>query len=55
MKALEALPIIMVHMDDFDVVLEMDFVLKHKVIPMPLAKCLVITDRNLIVICTSIK
>ncbi|KAA0051405.1 reverse transcriptase [Cucumis melo var. makuwa] len=30
-------------MDDFDVVLEMEFLLEHQVIPMPLAKCLVIT------------
>ncbi|TYK11810.1 gag-asp_proteas domain-containing protein [Cucumis melo var. makuwa] len=30
-------------MDDFDVVLEMEFLLEHQVIPMPSAKCLVIT------------
>ncbi|KAA0046199.1 RNA-directed DNA polymerase-like protein [Cucumis melo var. makuwa] len=30
-------------MDDFDVVLGMEFLLEHQVIPMPLAKCLVIT------------
>ena len=34
---------VIVKMDDFDVVLEMKFLLEHKVIPMPLAKCLVIT------------
>ncbi|XP_022975729.1 uncharacterized protein LOC111475919, partial [Cucurbita maxima] len=42
-------------MDDFDVVLGMEFLLEHKVIPMPLAKCLVITDRNPTVIPASIK
>ncbi|KAA0065541.1 Asp_protease_2 domain-containing protein [Cucumis melo var. makuwa] len=31
-----------VKMDDFDVLLEMEFLLEHKVIPMPLAKCIVI-------------
>ena len=31
-----------VKMDDFDVVLEMEFLLEHQVIPMLLAKCLVI-------------
>ncbi|KAA0057352.1 Asp_protease_2 domain-containing protein [Cucumis melo var. makuwa] len=34
---------VVVKMDDFDVVLEMEFLLEHQVIPMPLAKCLVIT------------
>ncbi|TYK11965.1 Asp_protease_2 domain-containing protein [Cucumis melo var. makuwa] len=34
-----ALPI----MDDFDVVLGMEFLLEHQVIPMPSAKCLAIT------------
>ena len=34
--------LVVVHMDDFDVVLGMDFLLEHKVIPMPLAKYLVI-------------
>ena len=42
-------------MDDFDVVLGMEFLLEHKVIPMPLAKCLVITDHNPTVIPASIK
>ena len=36
-------------------VLGMDFLLEQKVIPMPLAKCLVITDHNPTVIPTSIK
>ena len=47
--------LVVVRMDDFDVVLGMDFLLEHKVIPMPLAKCLVITDHNSTVIPTSIK
>ncbi|KAL4011218.1 hypothetical protein IC575_028270 [Cucumis melo] len=34
---------VVVKMDDFDVVLGMKFLLEHPVIPMPLAKCLVIT------------
>lgn len=33
-------------MDDFDVVLEMNFILEHKVTPMPLAKCSVATGSN---------
>ena len=32
-----------VKMDDFHVVLGMEFLLEHKMIPMPLAKCSVIT------------
>ena len=47
--------LVVVCMDDFDVVLGMDFLLEHKVIPMPLAKCLVITDHNPTVILASIK
>ena len=47
--------LVMVRMDDFDVVLGMDFLLEHKVIPMPLAKCLMITDHNLTVIPASTK
>ena len=35
--------IVVVKMDDFDVVLRMKFLLEHQVIPMPSAKCLVIT------------
>ena len=42
-------------MDDFNVVLGMDFLLEREVISMPLAKCLVITDHNLTVILASIK
>ena len=49
------LDLVMVRMDDFDVVLGMEFLLEHKVIPMPLAKCLVITDCNPTVIPASIK
>ena len=45
----------MVRMDDFDVVLRMDFLLEHKVISKSLAKYLVITDHNPIVIPASIK
>ena len=37
------LDFMVVKMDDFDVVLRMEFLLEHQVIPMPLAKCLVIT------------
>ncbi|KAA0046790.1 Asp_protease_2 domain-containing protein [Cucumis melo var. makuwa] len=33
---------VVVKMDDFDVVLEMEFLLEHQVISMPSAKCLVI-------------
>ena len=49
------LDLVVVRMDDFDVVLRMDFLLEHKVIPMPLAKCLVITKRNPTIIPASIK
>ncbi|KAA0034361.1 Asp_protease domain-containing protein [Cucumis melo var. makuwa] len=34
---------VVVKMDDFDVVLGMEFLLEHQIIPMPLAKCLAIT------------
>ncbi|KAA0047475.1 uncharacterized protein E5676_scaffold507G00670 [Cucumis melo var. makuwa] len=34
---------VVVKMDNFDVVLGMEFLLEHQLIPMPLAKCLVIT------------
>ena len=47
--------LVVVRMDDFGVVLGMDFLLERKVLPMPLAKCLVITDHNPTVIPTSIK
>ncbi|KAA0055009.1 uncharacterized protein E6C27_scaffold43052G001620 [Cucumis melo var. makuwa] len=35
--------LVVVKMDDFDVVLGMEFLLEHQVIPMPSAKCLAIT------------
>ena len=43
-----------VKMDDFDVVLEMEFLLEYQVIPMPLTKCLVITGSALTVVQTDI-
>jgi len=46
---------VIVKMDDFDVVLGMEFLLEHKVIPMPLAKCLVITGSTPTVVQTNIK
>src|ERR1051325_147994 len=46
---------VVVKMDDFDVVLGMEFLLEHKVIPMPLAKCLVVTGSNPTVVQTDIK
>ena len=49
------LDLVVVCMDNFDVVLGMEFLLEYKVIPMPLAKCLVITDCNPTVIPASIK
>ena len=39
-----------VKMDEFDIVLRTNFQLKHRVIPMPLAKSLVITGSNPIII-----
>ena len=47
--------LVSVRMDYFDMVLGIEFLLEHKVIPMPLAKCLVITSRNPTVIPASIK
>ena len=47
--------LVVVRMNDFDVALGMDFLLEHKVIPIPLAKCIVITDCNPTVILASIK
>jgi len=38
--------LVVVRMDDFDVVLGMEFLLEHKVIPMPLAKWLIVTSNN---------
>ena len=49
------LDLVVVRMDNFDVVLGMEFLLEHKVKPIPLAKCLVITDRNPTIIPASIK
>ena len=46
---------VIIKMDDFDVVLEMEFLLKHKVIPIPLANCLVITGSTPTIVQTSIK
>ena len=46
---------VIVKMDDFDVVLGMEFLLEHKVIPMPLANCLVIIGSTPTVVQTSIK
>ncbi|KAA0065444.1 reverse transcriptase [Cucumis melo var. makuwa] len=42
-------------MDDFDVVLGMEFLLQHKFIPMPLAQCLVVTSSNSTVVQAKIK
>ncbi|KAA0053609.1 reverse transcriptase [Cucumis melo var. makuwa] len=42
-------------MDDFDVVLEMEFLLEHQVIPMPLAKCLVIIGSTPSVVQTDLR
>ncbi|TYK15860.1 reverse transcriptase [Cucumis melo var. makuwa] len=42
-------------MDDFDVVLGMEFLLEHQVIPMPLAKCLVITGSTPSVVQTDLR
>ena len=44
---------VIVKMDDFDVVLRMKFLLKHKVIPMPLDKYLAITGSTPTVVQTS--
>ncbi|KAL4027588.1 hypothetical protein IC575_010758 [Cucumis melo] len=44
-----------VKMDDFDVVLGMKFLLEHQVIPMPLAKCLVITGPTPSVVQTDLR
>ena len=45
---------VIVKMDDFDVVLGMEFLLEHKVIPIPLENCLVITRSTPTVAQTSI-
>ena len=44
---------VIVKMDYFDIVLGMDFLLEHKVIPMPLEKSLVITGSNPTIIQTN--
>ncbi|KAL0546314.1 hypothetical protein IC582_016221 [Cucumis melo] len=46
---------VVVKMDDFDVVLGMEFLLEHQVIPMPLAKCLVITGSTLSIVQTDLR
>ena len=46
---------VVVKMDDFDVVLGMEFLLEHQVIPMPLAKCLVITGPTPSVVQTDLR
>ena len=47
--------LVVAKMDDFDVVLGMEFLLEHQVIPMPLAKCLVITGTKPTVVQTEIR
>ena len=47
--------LVVVRMNDFDVVLGMEFLLEHKVIPMPLAKCLIVTNNNPTVVPADIK
>ncbi|KAA0059255.1 uncharacterized protein E5676_scaffold84663G00040 [Cucumis melo var. makuwa] len=46
---------VVVKMDDFDVVLGMDFLLEHQVIPMPSTKCLAITGSFLTVVQVDIR
>ncbi|KAA0064071.1 uncharacterized protein E6C27_scaffold99G00790 [Cucumis melo var. makuwa] len=46
---------VVVKMDDFDVVLGMEFLLEHQVIPIPLAKCLVITGPTPSVVQTDLR
>ncbi|KAA0063712.1 uncharacterized protein E6C27_scaffold329G002350 [Cucumis melo var. makuwa] len=46
---------VVVKMDDFDVVLGMEFLLEHQVIPMPLAKCFVITGPTPSVVQTDLR
>ena len=46
---------VVVGMDDFDVVLGMEFLLEHQVIIMPAAKCLVISGSNPTVVQTDIR
>ena len=42
--------LVVVCMDDFDVVLDMEFLLQHKTIPMTLVQCMVLTTNNTTVI-----
>ncbi|KAA0066681.1 uncharacterized protein E5676_scaffold384G00030 [Cucumis melo var. makuwa] len=46
---------VVVKMDDFDVVLGMEFLLEHQVIPMPYAKCLVITGSTPSIVQTDLR
>lgn len=46
--------LVVARMDDFDVVLGIEFLLEHKVIPMPLTKCLIVTSSNPIVVSADI-
>ena len=46
---------VVVGMDDFDVVLEMEFLLEHQVIIMPAAKCLMITGSTPTVVQTDLR
>ena len=46
---------VVVHMDDFDVVLGMEFLLKHKVILMSLAQCMVVTSDTPSIVQSKIK
>ncbi|KAA0046931.1 uncharacterized protein E5676_scaffold298G00320 [Cucumis melo var. makuwa] len=46
---------VVVKVDDFDVVLGIEFLLEHQVIPMPLAKCLVITGSTPSVVHTDLR
>ncbi|TYJ96993.1 gag-asp_proteas domain-containing protein [Cucumis melo var. makuwa] len=36
--------LVMIRIDDFNMLLGIEFLLKHKVIPMPLAQCMVVTS-----------
>ena len=46
---------VVVGMDDFDVVLGMEFLLEHQVIMMPAAKCLVITGSTPTIVQTTLR
>ena len=47
--------LVVVHIDNFDIVLGMKFLLQHKVIPIPLTQCMVVTSSNSRVIQAKIK